>query len=193
MGREALVHVQVGGEADEVKALLETQDLILRGRIRRRFPMTAMTNVRAEGATLHFSCNGETVALSLGAKAAEAWAKAIAAPPPSLRAKLGLAKAGKALLVGRCDDPALAEALDGALVDDLGEATIAIARVDSREDLAKALAACGALPLWTVYPKGKAGQFGDTAIRTALRDAGWRDTKSCAVSERLTATRYNRV
>ena len=51
----------------------------------------------------------------------------------------------------------------------------------------------GALPLWTVYPKGKAGQFGDTAIRTALRDAGWRDTKSCAVSERLTATRYNRV
>lgn len=193
MGREALVHAEVGDEAGEVKALLEAQELILRGDIRRRFPKAMMTDLRVEGPVLLFSCNGETVALSLGSKAAEAWARAIATPPPSLRAKLGLDKRAKALLIGVCDDPTLAEALDGALVDDVEEASMAIARIDAEEDLPKAQAACGTLPLWVVYPKGKTAQFGDTAIRTALREAGWRDTKSCAVSDRLTATRYNRV
>jgi hypothetical protein len=41
--------------------------------------------------------------------------------------------------------------------------------------------------LWAVYPKGGAM---DAAVRTQLRAAGWRDVKACAVSERLTATRY---
>ncbi|MBN9020688.1 MAG: hypothetical protein J0H08_01005, partial [Rhizobiales bacterium] len=87
----------------------------------------------------------------------------------------------------------LAEALDGVLVDEAGQASMAIARIDDGADLARAQAACGSLPLWAVYPKGKAVPFGDAAIRTALRAAGWRDTKSCAVSDRLTATRYNRA
>ncbi|MFT3972303.1 MAG: hypothetical protein QM699_02270 [Amaricoccus sp.] len=193
MGREALVHAEVGREAGEVKALLEARELILRGDIRRRFPKAMMSDVRVEGPMLRFSCHGEAVALSLGAKAADAWAGAIATPPPGLRAKLGLDKGAKALLIGVCDDPALAEALDGTLVDDVGEASMAIARIDAGEDLAKAQAACGTLPLWAVYPKGKAVPFGDAAIRTALRDVGWRDTRSCAVSDHLTATRYNRV
>lgn len=193
MGREALVHAEVGSEAGEVKAVLEAQDLILRGDIRRRFIKTMMRDVRVEGPVLRFSCNGETVALSLGDKAAEAWAKAIATPPPSLRAKLGLDKGAKALLIGVCDDPALAEALEGLLVDDVEKASIAIARIDAGEDLAKAQAMCGTLPLWAVYPKGKAVLFGDAAIRAALREVGWRDTKSCAVSDRLTATRYHRA
>lgn len=188
-----MVHAEVGQESGEVKALLEAQELILRGDIRRRFPKAIMTDLRVEGPVLRFSCNGETVALNLGTKAAEAWAKAIATPPPSLRAKLGLDKGAKALLIGVCDDPALAEALDGRLVNDIEEASMAIARIDAPEDLAKAQAACCTLTLWTVYPKGKAARFGDAAIRAALRELGWRDTKSCAVSDRLTATRYNRA
>ena len=69
-----------------------------------------------------------------------------------------------------------------------------IARIDDADDLAKALAEHGAmpqLPLWAIYPKGKQAAFGDAPIRDALRSAGFRDTKSCAVSDRLTATRYN--
>ena len=193
MGREALVRAEVGRESGEVKALLEAQELILRGDIRRRFLKTMMSDMRVEGAALRFSCNGETVDLNLGTKVAEAWAKAIATPPPSLRAKLGLDGGAKALLIGVCDDPALADALDGMLVDDPDEAAMTIARIDGREDLTKAQATAGTLPLWTVYPKGRAIPFGDAAIRAALREAGWRDTKSCAVSDRLTATRYNRV
>lgn len=193
MGREALVRAEVGRESGEVKAVLEAQELILRGDIRRRFLKAMMSDMRVDGAVLRFSCNGETVALNLGTKVAEAWARAIATPPPSLRAKLGLDRGAKALLVGVCDDPALADALDGMLVDDPHEAAMAIARIDAREELAKAQAAAATLPLWAVYPKGRAIPFGDAAIRAALREAGWRDTKSCAVSDRLTATRYNRV
>jgi hypothetical protein len=47
------------------------------------------------------------------------------------------------------------------------------------------------LPIWAVYPKGRNVPFGDSAIRDTLRAHGFRDTKSCAVSARLTATRYN--
>jgi hypothetical protein len=41
MGREALTHAEVGGECGEVRALLESGELILRGAIRRHFPRSA--------------------------------------------------------------------------------------------------------------------------------------------------------
>jgi hypothetical protein len=63
----------------------------------------------------------------------------------------------------------------------------------SHADLEAALAvarAAPALPLWCVYGKGKHGGIGDAAIRKYLRDHGYIDSKSCAVSDNLTATRY---
>ena len=48
-----------------------------------------------------------------------------------------------------------------------------------------------AFSLWTIYPKGRGVAFGEREIRTVLRAAGFRDTKSCAVSGLLTTTRYN--
>ncbi|MBL9067175.1 MAG: hypothetical protein JNN10_12855 [Sphingopyxis sp.] len=48
------------------------------------------------------------------------------------------------------------------------------------------------LMLWCVYPKGKGAAYGDTAIRNFLRQRGYVDSKSCAVSPELTATRYGR-
>lgn len=191
MGREAQGHARVGSEAGAVKAMLEAHDLILRGDIRRRFPKAALEDLRVDGPSLCFQCAGEAVRLDLGAPVAEAWSRAIATPPPSLRAKLGLAKGARALLIGPCDDPALAEALEGAQTAFPAEAALVIARIDGPDDLAAAQAVCGALPLWAIYPKGKAVPFGDSAIRKTLRAAGWRDTKSCAVSDRLTATRYH--
>lgn len=193
MGREVLAQAVVGDAKGEVKALLEAQEVILRGNIRRRFPKATLADVRVEGSLLCFSSAGEAFSLDLGPKAAAAWAKALASQPPSLRAKLGLDKGAKALLVGACHDPALLEALESTLAETADEAAMIIALINGPEDLARAQAACGSLPLWSVYPKGKATEFGDTAIRLALRSAGWRDTKSCAVSERLTATRYNRT
>ena len=192
MGREAEVRAEVGGVSADVKAILESQELILRGGVRRRFARAAIEAVVVNGDVLAFRTDGEDVRLHMGAAAAQAWAAAIAKPPPSLRAKLGLDKGARALLLGVADDPALVEALEGALVTHAGEADLLVARVDSAEDLAAMLtvrAEVPALAVWVVYPKGPG--FGDAAIRTALRAAGLRDSKSSAVSERLTATRYN--
>ena len=191
MGREASVKVEIGAESGEVKAVLEAQELILRGAVKRRFVKAEMTQVLASDGVLRFSCQGEQVKLHLGAKLAEAWAKAIAAPPPALKTKLGLDKGARAYLTKPCDDPILADAILGAVTDDSAQASMVIARLDNPDDLPPALT--HGLPIWAIYAKGKAASFGDGAIRTALRAAGYKDTKSCAVSDRLTATRYNKA
>ena len=69
-----------------------------------------------------------------------------------------------------------------------------IACIERPDDLSAARtlhAAHPSLALWAVYPKGRGVTFGENEIRASLRAKGFRDTKSCAVSERLTATRYN--
>ncbi len=194
MGREAVITATAGADAGEVRAILESGELILRGAFRRRWPRAALTGARVEDGALLLTAAGEPVRLELGALAA-AWAKALGTPPPSLRSKLGLDK-GKALVIGPVEDAELTTALEDARVATLEEATLVVAVVETDSDLARALTALEGRrdrPLWAVYPKGRGVVFGDGEIRTALRAAGMMDTKACAVSERLTATRYGFV
>lgn len=195
MGREAITQAKIGGESGEVRALLESTELILRGDIRRRFPREMLTDVHVDGEALCFNANGESVWLHLGATVATAWVKAIATPPPSLKAKLGLAKGARVLCVGVLDDPFLEQAATGSQTEVIDEADMIIARIERASDLQAALAVHAtrpSLPLWVVYPKGAGMPFGDRHIRDTLRAAGFIDSKSCAVSDRLTATRYGR-
>lgn len=194
MGREALAWAEVGGESGDVRALLESTELILRGNIRRRFPRDQLARVRVDGDHLRFDCCGEAVTLQLGATVAHRWAEAIATPPPSLRAKLGLSGNSRAIRVGAFEDAALESALAGVLVDDVATADMIVACISGPEDLDTALAVQttrASLPIWVVHPKGKGVAFGDGEIRAVLRARGFRDTKSCAVSEQLTASRYS--
>ncbi|MCF1707219.1 DUF3052 domain-containing protein [Tabrizicola sp. J26] len=191
MGREAVVLATAGEDAGEVKAILESGELILRGAFRRRWPRAALAGVRVEDGVLALTAAGEPVRLDLGPMA-DRWAKALATPPTSLQAKLGLNR-GKALVVGPVADSELAAALEGATAGSLEEAAMVVAVVTTDIDLATAQAALEGRrdrPLWVVYPKGRGVVFGDGEIRTALRAAGMMDTKACAVSERLTATRF---
>ena len=193
MGKEADIRAEVGDAAGEVRALLERDELILRGEIRRRFPRAALLDVAVADGVLSFTGAGQPVRLHLG-DAAATWYTALTTPPPSLRAKLGLAKGGRTLLVGDCADAALAAALDGVVTDDGAQAAMLVACITGPEDLAAAEAVQAQhprLPIWAVYPKGRGVTFGDTAIRETLRAHGFMDTKTCAVSPRLTATRYN--
>jgi hypothetical protein len=116
--------------------------------------------------------------------------------PPSLAAKLGVSAATPAAVFGPvADDAELATALQGACTDDASAAAMLVALVLSADDLERAVArhadVAGAA-LWVVHAKGKAAVLGDTAIRQALRARGYADTKTTAVSDRLTATRYRR-
>ncbi|MDQ2653772.1 MAG: hypothetical protein M3Z20_12115 [Chloroflexota bacterium] len=193
MGKEADIRAEVGDAAGEVHALLARDELILRGEIRRRFPRTALQDVTVADGVLSFTGSGQPVRPHLG-DAAAMWHTAITTPPPSLRAKLGLNTGAKALLHGACDDADLSIALDGALTNNGTEAAMLVACITGPEDLAAAeviQALYPGVPIWAVYSKGRNVPFGDSAIRETLRAHGFRDTRSCAVSARLTATRYN--
>src|SRR5580704_261303 len=103
MGAEALCLCRWPGGESEVKALLETRDLILRGALRRKLQFSAMTALRVEGDRLCFSAGAEDFELLLGAGRAARWAAKIA-DPPSLAAKLGLGPAATAQIIGVVDD-----------------------------------------------------------------------------------------
>lgn len=195
MGREAIAQCSWAGQTAEAKVLLESQEIILRGGIKARIPRSSITAFAAEGDMLRVTAPGGTLEARLGEKEAAKWAEALAKPAPSLASKLGIGGEKPAFLHGETDDEALLDALAGHhSVDRAGQASVVIAMIAGEGDLDAAVELAGAhgLMLWCVYLKGKAAAFGDTAIRSYLRGAGWMDNKTCAVSDRLTATRYGR-
>ncbi|MEC4592882.1 MULTISPECIES: hypothetical protein [Nitrospirillum] len=195
MGLEAVCHVTWQGGAGEVKALLESRELILRGEIRRTVPVAAITAVAVEGDDLVLATPDGPLILTLGADAATHWARKLTTPPPTLAQKLGVSPAAPVLVIGTADDSALAAALKGAVAATPAEARLALAVVRDVADLERAVAAHAGLPpgaaLWIVHGKGPKTLFGETPVRAWMRAAGFMDTKICAVSDTLSATRYN--
>jgi hypothetical protein len=196
MGLEAKCRCRWNGESREVKALLEAHELILRGDIKQRFALADLRDISASGDDLHFSTAAGAFALELGAEQARRWAKKIAAPPPSLAAKLGIKATLKVMAIGALDDGALKEALKDAIAARREEAHMTLAVVHDAPALSDALAAHEALPtgtpIWIVYEKGRKAAFGEGPVRKFIRAAGYRDSKVAGVSDALSATRYAR-
>jgi hypothetical protein len=122
------------------------------------------------------------------------WLTALRTPPPTLASKLGVGPDVPVWTWGDLADPELAEALASAHPAAPHEAAIGIARAGSEASLTEVLTLFrdGSAPLWVVHGKGKGTVFGDTAVRATMRGGGWIDTKACAVSQDLSATRYSR-
>jgi len=70
MGREAVCTCDWAGTVGEVRALLESNELILRGDIRKRVAFQKIKGVKAESDCLCFAVGGEKVQLVLGASVA---------------------------------------------------------------------------------------------------------------------------
>ena len=168
MGREAEGHAVWRGASGAVKAVLESDGIRLRGEVRALLPRAGLREWRVEGEDLCLRSDGEPLALTLGAREAAAWVRALDKPLPSLAAKLGVSPMARALVLGGPAPEAIAVALAGAEAP--GTAT--------------------GLRVWCVYGKGKGAAVGDAAVRDAFRAAGWIDIKACAVSEAFTATLY---
>ena len=194
MGREARCFCRWDDAEGEVKALLETEELVLRSDLKRRVAIAAMADVRVEAENLCFTVEGEPVMLALGAIEAARWAQKIATPPPSLRVKLGIEPSAKVLVLGTIDGTPLEEALADQTTTIPGDATLTVAVVGDETQLALAVQAHANLPpgapLWVVYRKGPSAVFGDGAVRGAMRAVGFIDLKVASVSPDLTATRY---
>ena len=195
MGREATCDCTFDGTTAKVKALLETNEIILRGPIRLTAPLKALKSIRVESETLCFSVDKHPIQLHLGAKAAESWAKKLKAPPPTLADKLGIT--GKTIrTIGPLDDKALFSALGAAAMVRAEDPEVILAQVDTPESLATTLRAAKpqlarSIPIWLVYRKGPGHAINEKLIRSTLRALGYMDTKVASVSEHLTALRFN--
>jgi hypothetical protein len=194
MGLEAETTCIHGGKPVKVKALLESTELILRGGLKRKLPISSLRNVKASADQLSFDAEGEAYVLNLGAAKAATWAKKINTLPPTLAMKLGLSAGVLAFVIGDVDDTELAAALKDNRCSTLSEAGMTIAVVKSDTQLAAALKIHGKAqaPLWLANVKGAKSPLGENAIRAVMREHGFIDTKTCAVSAILAATRYNK-
>ncbi|MGA2649202.1 MAG: hypothetical protein ABSF28_01705 [Terracidiphilus sp.] len=195
MGREAICTCDWGGTVSEVKALLETGEIIVRGGIRKRLAFSELSDVKVQSDALHFKAGPERVQLNLGAAAAEKWAATITSPPTALSKKLGITKTSVVRTIGAVPDETLQEALAEAARVSTKEADLIVAYVDSPESLHSALRASKAqllkgVPIWIVYPKGPGHAINETAIRSLLRENGMIDTKVASVSSKFTALRF---
>lgn len=193
MGREVTCSYVWAGIERQGKVLLEPEVLILSGRPRIALPRNGMTaRIVPKGLEITSPLPDGPLILHLPAADAAAWLRAIAKPPPDLAAKLGVA-AGPVVVLGQITDPALATALQGATCPSAQGAVQALAVILTPDDLARALAFAAshpALPIWAVNEKGRR-DFGESVIRAAFRAANLVDTKACAVSDRLSASRYS--
>lgn len=192
MGREAEGHAVWRGASGAVKALLEGDGIILRGDIRAKLRREGLMGWRVEGEDLCLTAEGEPLVLTLGAREAAAWVRALDKPVPSLAAKLGVSATARAWVIGGPAPEEIAVAVAGAEAPGPEDAAMIIAVLSGPEDLEAALAEGSAtcLKVWCVHGKGKGAAIGDAAARAAFRAAGWMDIKASAVSEGFSATLY---
>ena len=193
MGRETVVVCHWQGEVAEAKLHLDSQALQLRGAIRADIPRAAIRDaVLTEGGVL-VRTDGPELMLEFGETEAQRWQKAILKKPPTLAEKLGVSAEVPAYVLGDFNDEPLATALSGARVAEPDEAGILLAIIMEEPDLQAAADLVLAHPdkhIWMVYRKGKAAVVGDTMVRTHMRGLGFVDSKTSAMSDQLTTTRY---
>jgi hypothetical protein len=194
MGSEATCQCEWASEKGQCKVLIEPPDLILRGSIRRRVPLSSLNNITAHGDQLVFHVGEDKVSLALGQDLAQSWAKKIVTPPPTLDAKLGITAATHLLLIGKLEGEELQSAISQAASTEGAKTDLILAGVRTAEDLNYALDQYAALsnkpPIWIIYAKGPRKPIVETEIRDVLRREGFMDTKVTSVSATLTALRF---
>ena len=151
MGREANCHACVGAERADAKVLLEATELILRGAIKRRWPLSALEAVWGGRRCPVLPAGPESVSLQLGAPRP---ANGPTASPrrQSLAAKLGLAPEAPNLGARDGRRP-LADALAGHTAPSPATATQWLAVLHEPTGCPRCWAnwRCGA-GTWAVYP-----------------------------------------
>ena len=191
MGNEAQCRVEIGGEAADAKALLETEELIVRGALRAKIPFREAKDVAAEGGVLRLRWNDSDVRVHVGRDAAK-WAEKIR-NPKSVLEKLGVRPRQRVSVIGSVEEAFLAELERGGA--DLSrrqrrDSDIIFFAANARDDLArlgelrKSLAPAGAI--WVLRPKG-GGAISESDVMAAGKAAGLVDVKVVRFSDTHTA------
>jgi hypothetical protein len=197
MGREATCMCMIQGRQAPAKVLLEQNEVIIRGELRRVISVSAIKDLRVEADTLTFVTGTDKVSLLLGSTTAKKWLDAILKPPATLAQKLGIGPDSVVQVCGLVRSDELRTALAQA-GDARGEPpNMFVTCVESRESLVETLEDSReflerGIPIWVVYQKGTGSPLGETAVRDTLRQRGLRDTKVASVSSTLTALRFSK-
>src|SRR5215469_1451999 len=161
MGNETFCRVRCGAEESRGKALLETSEILFRGKFRLKIPFSTIASAKAVDGELRLQTAEGTAIFELGATA-EKWLEKILHPKSRIE-KLGVKADARISLIGRFDREFLSEILALTKSVTRGAAAVDADQVffaaDSQDDfshlykIAKSLS--GAAALWIVYPKGQ--------------------------------------
>lgn len=191
MGNEALCRVTYDGTSGEAKALLETEELVVRAPFRLKIPFAEAADVEADGGALTLRWKSHQLRLDLGEPAAK-WAEKIR-NPKSVVQKIGIKPGQKISIVGKLDAGFLQDlAKTGAEISPRlrNDSDIIFFAADANEELTRLRALKHSLvsngAIWVVRPKGTAA-ITDADVIAAGRAAGLVDTKVVRFSTTHTA------
>lgn len=189
MGREVVCQVRHEGRTAEVKALLETEAVILRGEIKAILPFASMKCVEAADGVLHL----DDTALEIGTQA-EKWADKIL-NPPTLLDKLGIKPTTSVAALGFADRSFLnGHACDTCLKEG-AEYDAVLFHAPTLNELRGIHKIKGAIGkrtmLWIVYPKGRK-DITEKQVFVHGKGIGLVDVKVCKFSDTLTALKFVR-
>jgi hypothetical protein len=189
MGREVRCLVRTGGEEAEAKALLETDEVIVRSPFRLKVPRRDITGTTVDGDRLTIEHAGGTpLVLELGAKEAAKWAHDIA-NPKTVADKLGVKPGQRVRLVGEADR----ELVGAGVAAEDGVADVVFLQLEEPSDLARIaelrtqIAPDGAI--WVIRPKGR-DDLTESMVLGAGRDAGMYDVKTARISATYTGLKF---
>lgn len=194
MGNEVTCRVTYDGRAADAKALLETEELIVRGAIRVKVPYRDVKEAIAENGALVLRWPDHELRVEVGKDAAK-WAEKIR-DPKSVIDKLGVKAGQKVSVIGR---------IDAAFLDDLRKRTddvstrlrkssdVIFFAATKREELDRLAELRASLvpngTIWVVRPKGVA-TISESEGMAAGKQAGLVDTKVVKFSESHTAEKF---
>jgi hypothetical protein len=189
MGREVRCLVRHAGEEAEAKALLETDEVIVRSPFRVTVKRRDIMGTHVADGRLEINYDGGPLLLELGEKEAAKWAHDIA-NPRTLADKLGVKAGQRVRLVGAVDG-SLAGSGEPAAPGDLAD--VVFVAVEQPADLALigsqqvGLARDGAI--WAIRPKGRP-DLTETIVMDAGIAAGLVAVKTARISTTHTGEKF---
>jgi hypothetical protein len=197
MGNELRCTVRSGGGKITGTALLETNEILLRGDTRLKIPLASLTSISSRDGELHLQWSDGEAVFELGAYA-DKWAHRIL-HPKSVTEKLGV-NPGLTICAIAMKDARFVEDLreQAERFSDsrpLKQSDLIFLNVESTAELARAdrlvpsLSSAGAL--WIVYPKGRQ-DIKEQHVLDAGKQAGLVDVKVVSFSATHTALKFVR-
>lgn len=193
MGRVVVCQGSLGAARGEVRAMLESEVIQLRGDVHANVGVAGLRNLRAEGGLLLAVADGEPLALELGEKEAALWVRKIS-HPPSLADKLGVAEGLAVHVHGQHAEILRVLKPAGVQLVPLAEAGLVFLMIDTPARLQTLQALAQTRPagaqIWVLRPKGKDAAVRETDIMATARAAGLSPNKTAAWSDAYAADRY---